>query len=113
MRADVVLRTLCVLTWCCACCAAAGDIYDVFTNEARVKGFTQSDASVSREVGGEFKMFGGSIEGFQRTLEPGKLIVQDWRFTTWPDDLFSKARPPPSPPCPHHRTVLGASPWRR
>lgn len=75
--------------------AAAGDIFDVFTNEARVKGFTQSDATVSREVGGEFKMFGGSIEGVQRMLEPGKLIVQDWRFTTWPDGLYSKACFPP------------------
>lgn len=80
------------LTPCCACCAAAADIFDVFTNDARVKAFTQSDATVSREVGGEFKMFGGSIEGVQRELQPGKLIVQDWRFTTWPDGLYSKAR---------------------
>lgn len=93
------------LTPCCACCAAAADIFDVFTNDARVKAFTQSDATVSREVGGEFKMFGGSIEGVQRELQPGKLIVQDWRFTTWPDGLYSKARSntPPHLPAPHAR----------
>ena len=75
-------------------CAAAGDIYDVFLNEARVKAFTMSDATVSRDVDGKFSMFGGSIEGFHRELVPGKKIVQDWRFTTWPDGVFSKARPP-------------------
>lgn len=35
-------------------------------------------------------MFGGSIEGVQRALEPGKLIEQDWRFNTWPDGVSSK-----------------------
>lgn len=73
-------------------CAAAGDIYDVFLNEARVKAFTMSDATVSKDVDGKFSMFGGSIEGFHRELVSGKKIVQDWRFTTWPDGVFSKAR---------------------
>eukprot|EP00892_Ulva_mutabilis_P000714 jgi/Ulvmu1/10643/UM066_0023.1 len=86
--------------------ASAGDIYEVFTNEARVKGFTQSDATISRDVGGEFKMFGGSIEGVQRTLEPGKLIVQDWRFTTWPDGLYSKVTLAIDEPEPGHTVVV-------
>lgn len=72
--------------------AAAADIYDVFVNEARVKAFTMSDASVSKEVGGKFTMFGGSIEGVHRELVPGKKIVQDWRFTTWQDNLYSSVR---------------------
>ena len=66
-----------------------GLIYDVFVNEARVKAFTMSDASVSKEVGGKFTMFGGSIEGIHRELVPGKKIVQDWRFTTWQDNVYS------------------------
>jgi hypothetical protein len=39
-------------------------------------------------------MFGGSIEGVHRELVPGKRIVQDWRFTSWPDGVSSTARPP-------------------
>lgn len=84
-------------------CAAAGDIYDVFLNEGRVKAFTMSDATVSRDVDGKFSMFGGSIEGVHRELLPGKKIVQDWRFTTWDDNVYSLARSPP-----HRYTVLAA-----
>jgi activator of HSP90 ATPase len=73
--------------------AAAGDIYDVFLNEGRVKAFTMSDATVSKEVDGKFSMFGGSIEGIHRELVPGKKIVQDWRFTTWPDNVYSLVCP--------------------
>lgn len=70
--------------------ASAKDIYEVFTTEGRIKAFTQSEASVKAEVGTPFQMFGGSIEGVQRELVPGKRIVQDWRFNTWPARIYSK-----------------------
>lgn len=37
-------------------------------------------------------MFGSSIEGVQKELLPGKRIVQDLRFDTWPDGHYSKVR---------------------
>jgi hypothetical protein len=79
--------------------AAARDIYDVFLDEGRVKAFTMSDATVSKEVNGKFSMFGGSIEGVHRELVPGKKIVQDWRFTTWPDQVYSLVHATPPALC--------------
>lgn len=69
-------------------------MYAALTDEGRIRAYTQSEASVSSEVGGAFSMFGGSILGTQRELEPGRRIVQDWRFNTWPDGVHSKARAP-------------------
>jgi activator of HSP90 ATPase len=83
--------------------AGAQDLYEALTMEARVRAFTQSEATVSGQEGGEFSMFGGSVHGVQRKLVPGKRIVQDWRFNTWPDGTFSQVRAlacrrPGSPP---------------
>jgi activator of HSP90 ATPase len=72
--------------------AGGMDLYNALTDAKRVKAFTQSDASISAEPGGAFAMFGGSIEGKQVELVPGKRIVQDWRFNTWPEGHYSKVR---------------------
>jgi uncharacterized protein YndB with AHSA1/START domain len=72
--------------------AGGMDLYNALTDAKRVKAFTQSDASISAEPGRDFTMFGGSIEGRQVELVPGKRIVQDWRFNTWPEGHYSKVR---------------------
>jgi activator of HSP90 ATPase len=54
-------------------------------NENRWKGFTQSNARISKEVGGEFSIFDGSVTGNNLELQEGKLIVQRWRFGSWND----------------------------
>ncbi|KAK3200098.1 hypothetical protein Dsin_023513 [Dipteronia sinensis] len=56
------------------------------------KGFTQSNAKISKEVGGEFSIFDGSVTGKNLELEDGKLIVQKWRFGSWPDGIDSTVR---------------------
>lgn len=65
------------------------DIYDAYLDENRVKAFTQSNASISKEVGGEFSLFNGSIVGKQVELVPCERIVQKWRFSNWPQDHYS------------------------
>ncbi|WVZ92575.1 hypothetical protein U9M48_038626 [Paspalum notatum var. saurae] len=70
----------------------AKDIYEILMDENRWKGFTQSNARISREVGGEFSLFDGSITGVNEELQEGKLISQKWRFGSWPDGLYSSVR---------------------
>lgn len=67
----------------------AVDMYEILMDENRWKGFTQSNAKISKDVGGEFSIFDGSVMGTNVDLQPGKLIVQKWRFGSWPDGVFS------------------------
>ncbi|XP_072974394.1 uncharacterized protein [Typha angustifolia] len=67
----------------------ASDLYEILMDENRWKGFTQSNARISKEVGGEFSLFDGSITGVNEELKEGKLIVQKWRFGSWPDGINS------------------------
>ncbi|KAJ0809163.1 putative activator of Hsp90 ATPase 1, START-like domain superfamily [Helianthus annuus] len=53
------------------------------------KGFTQSNAKISKEVGGEISFFDGSVTRTNVELQEGKLIVQKWRFGSWPDGIYS------------------------
>ncbi|KAK9664616.1 hypothetical protein RND81_14G056400 [Saponaria officinalis] len=68
------------------------DLYEILMDENRWKGFTQSNAKISKEVGGEFSIFDGSVTGVNVELEVGKLIVQKWRFGNWPDGVFSTVK---------------------
>ncbi|GAB2227474.1 hypothetical protein Droror1_Dr00009296 [Drosera rotundifolia] len=70
----------------------AVDMFEILMDENRWKGFTQSNARISREVGGEFSIFDGSVTGTNVELQPGKLIVQKWRFGSWPDGIFSTVK---------------------
>uniref|UniRef100_A0A7S2NE20 Activator of Hsp90 ATPase AHSA1-like N-terminal domain-containing protein n=1 Tax=Haptolina brevifila TaxID=156173 RepID=A0A7S2NE20_9EUKA len=71
-------------------------LYDTLLDTDRIRGATASDASMSKEVGGKFSMFGGSVEGENVTLTPfngseGKaVIVWSWRFNTWQPGKHSK-----------------------
>lgn len=67
----------------------AVDLYEILMDENRWKGFTQSNAKISKNVGGEFSIFDGSVTGTNVELKEGKLIVQKWRFGSWPDGIFS------------------------
>lgn len=67
----------------------AKDLYEILMDENRWKGFTQSNAKISRDVNGAISVFDGSVTGMNLELEEGKLIVQKWRFGSWPDGLDS------------------------
>ncbi|KAJ4847232.1 hypothetical protein Tsubulata_035615 [Turnera subulata] len=70
----------------------ARDLYEILMDDNRWKGFTQSNARISKEVGGEFSIFDGSVTGRNVELQEGKLIVQNWRFGSWPDGVVSTVR---------------------
>lgn len=70
----------------------AKDMYEILMDENRWKGFTQSNARISKEVGGEFSIFDGAVTGVNVELQEGKLIVQKWRFGSWPDGILSTVR---------------------
>ncbi|KAI3830129.1 hypothetical protein L1987_04263 [Smallanthus sonchifolius] len=68
------------------------NMYEILMDENRWKGFTQSNAKISKEVGGEISIFDGSVTGTNVELQEGKLIVQKWRFGNWPDGIYSTVR---------------------
>ncbi|GAU31504.1 hypothetical protein TSUD_332790 [Trifolium subterraneum] len=70
----------------------AKDLFEILMDENRWKGFTQSNARISKEVGGEFSIFDGSVTGSNLELQEGKLIVQRWRFGSWNDGDQSQVR---------------------
>lgn len=64
-------------------------IFQTFTDVGRVSAFTGSGAQISPEKGSAFKMFGGSVQGTIEDIVPNKLIVQKWRFASWPAEHYS------------------------
>ncbi|KAL3533956.1 hypothetical protein ACH5RR_007477 [Cinchona calisaya] len=70
----------------------ARDLFEILMDENRWKGFTQSNARISKEVNGEFSIFDGSVTGINVELQEAKLIVQKWRFGSWPDGISSLVR---------------------
>ncbi|KAG6473483.1 hypothetical protein ZIOFF_067400 [Zingiber officinale] len=54
--------------------------------------FKNSNARISKEVGGQSSLFDESITGVNEELQESKLIVQKWRFGSWPDGLHSTVR---------------------
>ncbi|KAJ7975987.1 activator of 90 kDa heat shock protein ATPase-like [Quillaja saponaria] len=68
------------------------DLFEILMDENRWKGFSQSNAKISKEVSGEFSIFDGSVTGTNVELQEAKLIVQKWRFGSWPDGIHSLVR---------------------
>ena len=68
------------------------ELYEMIMDEKKHSKITKSEAKVSREEGGEFSVWEGSIRGKNLTLEPNKKIVQLWRNEDggWPKDHFSR-----------------------
>lgn len=63
----------------------AQEFYDAMTKIEMVMAFTKGDASMDPVKGGKFVLFGGNISGEFVELDPGKKIVQRWRYKRWPD----------------------------
>lgn len=67
----------------------ASDFYDALTREELVSRFTQDKAKVVSQVGGQFSLFGGNVEGEFVEVVKDKLIKQKWRFKNWPAGHYS------------------------
>ena len=67
------------------------EIYEVFMDEKKHSKLTESKAKVSREIGGNFSIFEGSLSGKNIELIQDKKIVQTWRGDgeNWPKGYYS------------------------
>ncbi|HVO77637.1 MAG TPA: SRPBCC domain-containing protein [Methanomassiliicoccales archaeon] len=65
--------------------ATPDEVYDAFMDPKKHAEFTESEASGSSEVGGEFSAWGGYITATNVELVRGKRIVQDWSTSEWPE----------------------------
>lgn len=67
------------------------DIFEAFMDSKIHSKFTESKAVISREIGGKFSAFDGSLNGENLELEQDKKIVQTWRSDEddWPKKHFS------------------------
>ena len=70
--------------------ASPHELYEALMDSARHAAFTKSDASISREVGGEYMAYDGYITGKNLELIPDQKIVQSWRAVDWPEKQFSR-----------------------
>lgn len=66
-------------------------IYGMLMDQAKHATFTGSEVRISKEIGGPFSVWGGSLSGVQLELVPGKRIVQSWRADDWPAGHHSTA----------------------
>ena len=67
------------------------EIYEAFMDSKKHSKFTESKAKISREVGGSFSIYEGSINGENVELIQDKKIVQTWRSEDedWPEKYYS------------------------
>ncbi len=60
-------------------------VYDAFLSSKGHSGMTGGTAKISDKVGAAFTAWDGYITGKNLELVPGKLIVQAWRTSEFPD----------------------------
>ena len=70
--------------------AAPHDVYEALMDSAKHAAFTNDEAHISREVGGEYMSYAGYITGKNLELVPDQKIVQTWRAVDWPAGQFSQ-----------------------
>lgn len=70
--------------------ATANDLYETIMDSKRHSALSQQPTTVSRRVGGAFKV-GHDLEGKQLALVKDKKIVQTWRANNWPKGTYSRA----------------------
>lgn len=66
------------------------ELFDLYMDSQKHSTATKAEASVSREVGGEFTAFHGRLRGRNLLIVPNRLIAQSWRASPWKEtDLDS------------------------
>lgn len=71
--------------------ASPRDLYELLMDADKHSDLTGSDATMSREIEGEFEVFDGYCRGYNIDLHEGRKIVQAWFFDEegWPEDHYS------------------------
>jgi len=70
--------------------ATPHEVYELLMDANKHSKFTGGKAVIGRNVGETFSIYNGEMEGTNIELEPDRKIVQRWRFSDWPKDLFTK-----------------------
>ncbi|KKN47675.1 hypothetical protein LCGC14_0660640 [marine sediment metagenome] len=67
------------------------EIYEAFMDSKIHSKFTEGKAKISRDIGGNFSVFEGSINGKNIELIQDQKIVQSWRSDgdNWPKGYYS------------------------
>ena len=67
------------------------EIYEAFMNSKIHSKFTEGKAKISRDIGGNFSVFEGSINGKNIELIQDQKIIQSWRGDgeNWPKGYYS------------------------
>lgn len=67
------------------------EVYELIMDQDLHSEITGSEATMSREIEGEFDVFEGYCQGYNIELIEGKKIVQAWQFAEdgWPEDHYS------------------------
>jgi activator of HSP90 ATPase len=71
--------------------ATPAELYEWFMDSKKHSQFTGSKATIGKKVGDKFSAWDGYITGTNKKLISGKLIVQDWRASDWPEGVSSVA----------------------
>jgi activator of HSP90 ATPase len=69
----------------------AAELYQTFTDPARMAAFTRSPPSgfTGAKPGGRYELFGGNVSGQYTVLEEPTHIQQKWRLAQWPPGHYS------------------------
>jgi activator of HSP90 ATPase len=67
------------------------EIYEVVMDAHKHSKLTGSEVTIDRNIGSEFSVYGGDIQGINLELVPDQKIVQSWRYSDWPEGHYSKA----------------------
>ena len=70
--------------------ASPHEVYEALMDSTKHAAFTNSEANISRELGGEYTAYSGYITGKNLELVQDKKIVQSWRAMDWADGYFSE-----------------------
>lgn len=71
--------------------ASPHDVYEALMDQKKHAKFTDAKAKISREIGGKFEVYDGSINGKNLELVPDKKIIQEWYCASdeWPKGHYS------------------------
>ncbi|MBI4588979.1 MAG: SRPBCC domain-containing protein [Candidatus Rokubacteria bacterium] len=58
-------------------------LFDIYLDSKKHAAAVNSQASISRKVGGRFRIFGGALQGKNLAIIPKRMIVQTWRGSDW------------------------------
>src|SRR3989344_5153900 len=64
-------------------------VYDCLMNQKKHSEFTDANAKIDKRVNGSFSVWDGYATGKTLELVLNKKIVQSWRASDWPKNVFS------------------------